>query len=87
MFGEPAWEMLLLLYVTSGASRQTVSRLAQLSGASKATALRWMDYLSDRGLIARCPHPNDARTAFVNLTDQGREMLEAYLKEAVDLTD
>ncbi|WP_425506887.1 MarR family transcriptional regulator [Sphingomonas sediminicola] len=52
-----------------------MSRLAQLSGTSKATALRWIDYLLDRGLISRQPHPTDLRTAFVELTDKGGRSL------------
>ena len=87
MFGEPAWEMLLQLYSMAGASRQSMSRLAQLSGTSKATALRWIDYLLDRGLIIRQPHPTDLRTAFVELTDKGREKLEAYLADTVNFTE
>jgi DNA-binding MarR family transcriptional regulator len=87
MFGEPAWEMLLQLYAMAGASRQSMSRLAQLSGTSKATALRWIDYLLDRGLISRQPHPTDLRTAFVELTDKGREKLEAYLADTINFTE
>ena len=87
MFGEPAWEMLLQLYSMAGASRQSMSRLAQLSGTSKATALRWIDYLLDRGLVIRQPHPTDLRTAFVELTDKGREKLEAYLADTINFTE
>ena len=87
MFGEPAWEMLLHLYSMAGAARQSMSRLAQLSGTSKATALRWIDYLLDRGLISRQPHPTDLRTAFVELTDKGREKLEAYLADTINFTE
>jgi DNA-binding MarR family transcriptional regulator len=87
MFGEPAWEMLLHLYSMAGAARQSMSRLAQLSGSSKATALRWIDYLLDRGLVSRRPHPTDLRTTFVELTDKGREKLEAYLADTINFTE
>jgi DNA-binding MarR family transcriptional regulator len=87
MFGEPAWEMLLHLYSMAGAARQSMSRLAQLSGSSKATALRWIDYMLDRGLVSRQPHPTDLRTAFVELTDKGREKLEAYLADTINFTE
>jgi DNA-binding MarR family transcriptional regulator len=81
IFGEPAWEMLLLLYATTGARRQTASRLADLAPASKATALRWLDYLVDHDLVERQAHPTDKRVTFVELTGKGREMLEGYLVE------
>lgn len=83
MFGETAWEMLLLLYVSDHYSRQTISRLGELAGASKSTALRWMDYLENRQLVRREAHPTDRRAAFVELTARGRETLERYLSETV----
>lgn len=81
MFGEPAWEMLLLLYITEPGPRQSISRLADESGASRTTALRWIDYLEGQGLICREAHPNDRRVAFVQLTDKGRRSIELYLSE------
>lgn len=82
MFGEPAWEMVLLLYMTNTGPRLTVSRLAELSGASRSTALRWIDYLEDRELVRREAHPTDKRAAFVELSAKGRRMLDTYLSEA-----
>jgi len=87
MFGEPAWEMLLQLYSMSGGARQSMSRLAQLSGTSKATALRWADYLCDRGLVRRQRHPTDLRSAFMELTDKGREKIQSYLADTIKFTE
>ena len=87
LFGEPAWEMLLQLYAMSGGARQSMSRLAQLSGTSKATALRWAEYLCDRGLVSRQQHPTDLRSAFIELTDVGREKVETYLAETIKFTE
>lgn len=86
MFGEPAWEMLLLLYVSQSGSRQTVTRLAEGSGASKGTALRWLDYLLHQNLVRREPHPTDRRAAFVELTEKGRLALDKYLSEMNELS-
>ena len=83
IYGEPAWEMLLELYVSEGQTRSPVSRLAKRSGVAKATALRWLDYLQSKRLIDRDSHPTDARISYVQLTDLGRQKLEAYLCEAV----
>jgi DNA-binding MarR family transcriptional regulator len=79
MFGEPAWEMLLLLYIADGEARVGISRLGELAGASKTTALRWLDYLEGQKLIQRDTHPTDRRTVFVGLSDKGRRAIEAYL--------
>lgn len=83
MFDEAAWEILLLLYITEGGSRQTVSKLAQLSGFSKSTALRWLEYLEEHQLVRRDAHPTDRRSAFVVLTDKARGKLQAYLSETL----
>lgn len=79
MFSEPAWEMLLLLYVLESGPRQTISTLADLCAASKSTALRWIRYLEGQRLIQRESHPTDLRSAFVELTEKGRSTLELYL--------
>jgi DNA-binding MarR family transcriptional regulator len=86
MFSEPAWEMLLNLYAAEGAGRLTVSGLALQSGSSKATALRWIDYLEHERLIEREAHPTDQRVAFVKLTEEGKEALGGYLSDVTELT-
>ena len=84
MFGEPAWDILLQLYISEGGHRQTISAISELSGASRSTALRWIDYLDNRELISRKAHPTDRRMAFVELTDKGRVALELYLSDTLD---
>lgn len=83
MFGEPAWDMLLLLYACQAGTRYTASRLAQFSGLSKATAYRWIEYLEREQLIRRDPHPTDTRSTFVGLTDKGKSSLELYLSDTL----
>jgi DNA-binding MarR family transcriptional regulator len=80
MFGEPAWELLLTLFVMdSRGPRLTIGRLAQVAGTKLTTALRWLDYLEDQAFVQREQHPTDARTAFIELTDKAREALHLYL--------
>ena len=81
MFAEPAWEMLLILYLSEGGQRHTLSSLSELSGASRSTGMRWIDYLVSHGLMIREEHPTDKRRNFVSLSKKGRELLELYLSE------
>ena len=81
MFSEPAWDMLLSLYLLHGKVRQTVSRLALVVDASKSTALRWMEYLEAQHWIRKDSHPTDRRATFVELTAKGKEAIELYLSE------
>jgi len=84
MFGEPAWDLLLNLYVMDRKdSRLTIGHLIQLAGTAQTTSLRWLEYLEDQGLITRQQHPTDARKAFVALTDKARETLASYLSQTL----
>jgi DNA-binding MarR family transcriptional regulator len=84
MFGEPAWDMLLVLYMSEQhGSRPTISSLTQFSGARPTTALRWLDYLEAQQLIGRETHPTDRRAALVWITDKAREALDSYLCETL----
>lgn len=82
IFGEPAWEILLLLFVADAREgRLPVGQLAQSVATPLTTVLRWVGYLEKERLLARKTHPTDKRIAFIELTDQGRESIEAYLSE------
>ena len=87
MFGEPAWEMLLLLYLAASESRRTLGQLGKLAGTSKSSTLRWIDYLDQHGLVRREPHPTDKRAVFVELTKKGRHSLDLYLSGTFPLTE
>lgn len=79
MFGEAAWDMLIMLYsLDVSGDRQTVGSLLRKTGTSMTTGLRWLGYLVSHGLVRRDPHPTDLRTEFVTLTSKAREMLDVY---------
>jgi len=80
LFGEPAWEILLALYVIedSGA-RFTISKLAECISAPLSTVVRWIKTLEEQSLVARVNHPTDRRVIFVRLLDKGRQALDDYL--------
>jgi len=82
MFAEPAWDILLLLYLADfSEGRQTIGQLADLVGTPLTTALRWMGYLEKELLAERNDHPTDRRIVFIKLTDKGRNAMEAFLTE------
>ncbi len=82
MFGEPAWDMLLALYILDeSGQRQTTGALMQFAGAPITTARRWLDYLVENGLAQRSPHPTDQRIMFVSLSVKGRNSLDLYYSE------
>ena len=84
MLGEPAWDMLLALYIDDrDGPRLSVGRLATISGAPMTTALRWIDYLAKERLVTRQPHPTDRRSEILELTDRARSALDQYLSETL----
>jgi DNA-binding MarR family transcriptional regulator len=83
MFGESAWDMLLILYVEKDAQRQSIRGLAELAGIAKSTALRWLKALEARGFVQRTKHPTDLRTDFVELTEKGERALDSYFSETL----
>ena len=83
MFGEPGWDMLLILYVEEDINRLSVSRLVVASGSSLTTGLRWFEYLVSQQLVCRQNHPTDRRIDLVELTDKGRSALDSYFSETL----
>ena len=82
MFAEPAWDILLLLYLAdSSEGRQTIGQVAELVETPLTTALRWIGYLEKEHLVGRKDHPTDRRIVFIELTDKGRTALDAFLSE------
>lgn len=80
MFGEPAWDILLVLYINDrGGGRLTATKIADLIEQPFSTVVRWIDYLVKERLIERRPHPNDKRIANISLLDKGRASIDAYL--------
>lgn len=82
-FGEPAWEMLLELYVReSFGVSSTIAQLKPCLQVRASTLLRSLHRLADDGLVARMAHPLHDGTEFVELTARARQALERYLAAA-----
>jgi DNA-binding MarR family transcriptional regulator len=78
IFGEPAWDMLLVLYVSDNFGPETIRDLRDQAELTHSTALRWLDYLESQQLIVKKSHLTDKRSAYYQLTDRAREKLDQY---------
>jgi len=77
--GEPAWEMLLDLYINEQRGRDvSVSSACLASGAPSTTALRYVTMMTDRGWLLRVPDPTDKRKIYLKLSDRARSALIAW---------
>lgn len=83
LFAEPAWDMLLDLYVAEREGRP-VAVLSACIGASapQTTALRWMRVLEGQGLIRKETDEKDARRIYVRLTDEAIGRMRSLLRES-----
>jgi len=80
LFGEPAWDIMLDLYVAAAQDKRIAVTSACIGSAVPATtALRWIKILEDRGLIEREVDEVDARRTFVRLSPRGCDLMEEYL--------
>jgi len=72
LFGEPAWDMLLLLYKASlWGTDMPVSGLCALNGLTQATGRRWVSVLIKTGLAEMAPSDADDADPNICLTETG----------------
>ncbi len=83
LFGEPAWDLLLDLFIAAK-ERKRVPVTSACIGAAvpTTTALRWLALLEERGLILREADPTDARRIFVRLSADAYARMVAYFVRA-----
>lgn len=81
IFAEPAWDMLLDLYVQEHLKRPvSIHSLCIAAAVPPTTALRWIGRLVECGLMTREPSRRDNRVVHVALTMTGRSEMEQYLR-------
>ncbi|MCP5396287.1 MAG: hypothetical protein H6918_06085 [Sphingomonadaceae bacterium] len=80
LLGEPAWDILLDLFVQEARDKKTsVTSACIASGAAPTTALRYIEMLVQKGLVEKVPSTTDSRVTFVRLTSASRKTMTAYL--------
>ena len=83
LFGEPAWDILLDLFIAEGEAKPLSITAACIgSGVPSSTALRWLVLLEQRELVERRADPRDARRVFLRLTARGRAAMEETLLQS-----
>ncbi|MEW9855843.1 MarR family transcriptional regulator [Novosphingobium sp. M1R2S20] len=79
LFGEPAWDILLDLFIAAKERRRvSVTSACIGSAVPSTTALRWISILEREGLLTREADPGDARRVYVRLSPKGYEAMLEY---------
>jgi DNA-binding MarR family transcriptional regulator len=80
LFFDPAWDMLLALFMAGEKGEAlSVSRLCTASAVPQTTALRWLACLEDARLITRGPDGRDARRTRIALSPKAAEAMRRLL--------
>ncbi|OWK27505.1 MarR family transcriptional regulator [Sphingomonas dokdonensis] len=84
LFFDPAWSILLELYVHHRQQVATsITSLCQSVKIPPSTGLRWIALLEKRGLVTREADPFDKRRSYARLTPEAVERVERALDNAV----
>ena len=79
LFGEPAWDILLDLYIAHVEKKAvSVSSACIGSAAPPTTGLRWLGVLAEQDLVMREHDPEDQRRVLVRLTESGLAAMDEY---------
>lgn len=79
LFEDPAWNILVDLYVSEARARPVSITSACIAAKVPAsTALRWIAALENAGLVQRLDDRADARRRLLTITDKGKGLLFEY---------
>jgi DNA-binding MarR family transcriptional regulator len=82
IFGEPAWDILLTLFISDRALMG--KEVHQAGRVPVTTAIRWVAYLEQEKLIEKTMHTTDSRRIQVRLTPRGEDAVVATLRNIID---
>ena len=77
LLGEPAWDILLFLYLEGYEAAEPLSKAAfHAAGVPQTSGLRYLSALEKAGLIDRL---REGRCTMLRLSGKGRQRMEEYL--------
>lgn len=84
LFRDPAWDVLLDLYIAEAENRSVrITSACRVASHSTSTGLRWIANLEARHLVERTPDLTDGRASFIRLSDQGWQQMTRFLEDSV----
>jgi DNA-binding transcriptional ArsR family regulator len=86
IFGEPAWDIILDLLISKLTEKQiSITSACLASGVPPTTALRWIGYLEDLGIVEREECLTDNRRKYVKLSDSAFSSIKTYFANEINL--
>lgn len=85
LFGEPAWDILLDLYIADLKEiKLSITDACIGSAVPSTTALRWITILQQADLLTRQGDTRDARRAYLSLTERGYGLMHEFFNHAIN---
>ncbi|HEX8225998.1 MAG TPA: hypothetical protein VF605_19500 [Allosphingosinicella sp.] len=85
LFGEPAWDLLLDLYIAASEPRPVSIVAASIAASvSIEDAIRWLTVLEERGLVERLYAGSEMSRAIVTLSEAAFRQMTHLLKGRPD---
>jgi len=86
VFSNPAWDMLLDMYVASAEGRaQSVLDCCAAAPVAQRVALRWLAYLKHEDMVIETRDSAQPRQTHIQLSDLMRRTISAYLGSLIRL--
>lgn len=77
---DPAWDILLNLFISTGEGREaTIASASAATGLPEPLVLRCIAHLAEAKLVARQARQSDEKITFLTLTDRAVTMISEYL--------
>ncbi len=80
IFGEPAWDILLDLFIRQADEEKNRVKSYLNASATPSTTIRWLKVLAQTGLVQVDPDPDKSGHSLVHLTPAGYEGMLRYLE-------
>lgn len=85
LFKDPAWDILLELFIAHTEGRTVrITEACRVTATSTSTGLRWIGTLEAENLIERESDTNDGRSSFIHLSSTGLKIMSEYLEDVAE---
>lgn len=81
LFGEPAWDLLLDLYIATSEPRPASVIAASIAASIAADDVRWLNLLEEQGLVERVDAGKEMSRAIVALSAAAFDQMTRLLQE------
>jgi DNA-binding MarR family transcriptional regulator len=82
LFGEPAWDILLDLYIAEKENRViSVTSACLAAQVPQTTAIRWIRMLEQEGFVLRDQDRHDGRRRLLRISEKGYARMTGYIAE------